>query len=42
MQIYDRAKRIVVGGVLTAILILGGCGPTKADRRLAIPQKSPL
>jgi membrane fusion protein (multidrug efflux system) len=26
MQIYDRAKRIVVGGVLTAILILGGCG----------------
>jgi membrane fusion protein (multidrug efflux system) len=26
MQICDRAKRIVVGGILTAILILGGCG----------------
>jgi membrane fusion protein (multidrug efflux system) len=26
MQIYDRAQRIAVGGVLTAILILGGCG----------------
>lgn len=26
MQIYDRAKRIVAGSVLTAILILGGCG----------------
>ncbi|MFH1079228.1 MAG: efflux RND transporter periplasmic adaptor subunit [Pseudomonadota bacterium] len=26
MQIYDRAKRIAAGGVLTAILILGGCG----------------
>jgi len=28
MQIYDRAKRIVAGGVLTGILILGGCGQT--------------
>jgi membrane fusion protein (multidrug efflux system) len=26
MQIYDRAKRIAAGGVLTAVLILGGCG----------------
>ena len=26
MQIYDRAKRITAGGVLTGILILGGCG----------------
>jgi membrane fusion protein (multidrug efflux system) len=26
MQIYDRAKRIAAGGVLTGILILGGCG----------------
>jgi membrane fusion protein (multidrug efflux system) len=26
MQIYGRAKRIVAGGVLTAIVILGGCG----------------
>jgi membrane fusion protein (multidrug efflux system) len=26
MQIYDRAIRIAAGGVLTAILILGGCG----------------
>jgi membrane fusion protein (multidrug efflux system) len=26
MQIYDRAKRIAAGGILTGILILGGCG----------------
>ncbi len=26
MQIYDRAKQITAGCVLTAILILGGCG----------------
>jgi membrane fusion protein (multidrug efflux system) len=26
MQIYGRARRIVAGGVLTAIVILGGCG----------------
>jgi membrane fusion protein (multidrug efflux system) len=26
MQIDDRAKRIAAGGILTAILILGGCG----------------
>ncbi|MCX5841806.1 MAG: efflux RND transporter periplasmic adaptor subunit [Deltaproteobacteria bacterium] len=26
MQIYDRAKRIVAGSVLTGLLILGGCG----------------
>jgi membrane fusion protein (multidrug efflux system) len=26
MHIYDRAIRIAAGGVLTAILILGGCG----------------
>lgn len=26
MQIHDRAIRIAAGGVLTAILILGGCG----------------
>jgi len=28
MQIYDRAKRIVAAGVLTGLLILGGCGPS--------------
>jgi membrane fusion protein (multidrug efflux system) len=28
MQIYSRAKRIAVGGALTGILILGGCGQT--------------
>jgi len=28
MQIYDRAKRIAAGGVLTGILIVGGCGQT--------------
>ena len=26
MQIYDRARRIAAGGILTGILILGGCG----------------
>src|SRR4030042_5067541 len=26
MQIYDSAKPIAVGGVLTGLLILGGCG----------------
>jgi len=26
MHIYGRARRIVIGGFLTAILILGGCG----------------
>ncbi len=26
MQIYDRAKRIITGGLLAGILILGGCG----------------
>ena len=26
MQIYDRAKQIIVGGVLITTLILGGCG----------------
>jgi membrane fusion protein (multidrug efflux system) len=26
MQIDDRAKKIIAGGLLTAILILGGCG----------------
>ena len=28
MQIYDRVKRIVAAGVLTGLLILGGCGPS--------------
>ena len=28
MQIYDRPKRIVAAGVLTGLLILGGCGPS--------------
>ena len=28
MQIYDRAKLIAVVGVLTGLLILGGCGPS--------------
>jgi membrane fusion protein (multidrug efflux system) len=28
MQIFDRAKRIAAGSVLTGILILGGCGQT--------------
>ncbi|MDD5171338.1 MAG: efflux RND transporter periplasmic adaptor subunit [Syntrophales bacterium] len=28
MQIYDRAKRIITAGVLTGLLILGGCGPS--------------
>src|SRR3990172_999161 len=30
MQIYDRAKRIAAGGVLTGILILGACGQQTA------------
>ena len=30
MQIYDRAKRIIAGGVLAGILILGGCGQQTA------------
>ena len=30
MQIYDRAKRVAAGGVLTGILILGGCGQQTA------------
>jgi membrane fusion protein (multidrug efflux system) len=30
MQIYDRAKRIATGSVLTGILILGGCGQQTA------------
>ena len=30
MQIYDRAKRIAAGSVLTGILILGGCGQQTA------------
>ena len=30
MQIYDRARRIAVGGVLTGILIMGACGQQTA------------
>ena len=33
MQIYDRTKRIAAGGVLTGILILGGCGQQTSTGR---------
>ena len=32
MQIYDRAKRIAAGSVLSGILILGGCGEQTATK----------
>ena len=38
MQIYDRAKRIVAGSVLTGLLILGGCGQQTKGTQTITPE----
>ena len=41
MQMYERTKRIATGGILTGILIFGGCGqePAKSGLQQGGPQE---